>query len=76
MVLEMISHQARVNSDQMVLVLARLEAKPVSRWLQRAIFCQAKAKGDYQDRVHSDQMVLVMVRPEAGPVVQWLNTLK
>jgi hypothetical protein len=34
----------------------------------RALFSQAKAKGNYQARVHSDQMVLVIVRWEYGPV--------
>jgi hypothetical protein len=41
-------HQARVHSDQMVLVMARHEAGPVFQSLSRAIFSQAKAKGDYQ----------------------------
>jgi hypothetical protein len=68
-------HQARVHSDQMVLVMfsQRLDQFPGGR--SRAVFCQAKAKGDYQARVLSDQMVLMIVRQEAGTVAWWPKTL-
>ncbi len=41
-------HQARVYSDQMVLMMARREAGPVPGGCSRTVFYQAKAKGDYQ----------------------------
>jgi hypothetical protein len=42
----------------------------------RAVFSQAKAKGDYQAVVHLHQMVLMIVRQEAGPVAWWPKMLK
>jgi hypothetical protein len=58
----------------MVLVMARHEAGPGGR--SRAVFSQAKARGNYQAQVHSDQMVLMIVRRKAGPVAWWPKTLK
>jgi hypothetical protein len=60
----------------MVLVMAGHEAGPVSQWLLKGFFSQAKAKGDYQAQVHSDQTVLMIVRREAGPVALWSKMLK
>jgi hypothetical protein len=60
----------------MVLMMAMWEAGPVTWWPLKAVFSQAKAKGDYQAQVYSDQMVLVIVRQEAGPVAWWPKTLK
>jgi hypothetical protein len=62
----------------MVLVMARGEAGPVSRWPLKGCILSSysKAKGDYQARVDSDQIVLVTVRQEAGPVAWWPKTLE
>ncbi len=42
----------------------------------RAVFFQAKEKGNNHAWVHSDQMVLKTVRREAEPVAWWPKTLK
>jgi hypothetical protein len=61
----------------MVLMMAKQEAVPViPGGHSRAVFSQAKAKGDYQALIHSDQMVLLIVRREVGPVAWWPKTLK
>jgi hypothetical protein len=60
----------------MVLMMARREADWLPTGLSKAVFSQAKAKGNYQARVHSDQMILMIVRQEAGLVAWWQKTLK
>jgi hypothetical protein len=71
------NYQARVHSDQIVLVMARWEAGPHERRSNlRAILSQAKTKGNYQARVHSGQIALVVVRREGGPVAWWPKMLK
>jgi hypothetical protein len=52
----------------------RLDRLPGS--CSRAVFSQAKAKGNYQARVNSDQVILMIVRQKAGPVARWPKMLK
>jgi hypothetical protein len=42
----------------------------------RAVFSQAKAKGEYQVRVHSDQMVLVIHSQTGGSFTLLIYSLK
>jgi hypothetical protein len=42
----------------------------------RAVFSQAKAKGNFQARVHSDQMVLVTIRRDKSQLKLTLSSGK
>ncbi len=50
----------------------RLDWLPSGR--SRAVFSQAKAKGNFQARVHSDQMVLVTIRRDKSQLKLTLSS--
>jgi hypothetical protein len=79
--------QESQNDSSEVFRLKSAKIRWFSRWqgmrldwlpggCSRAVFSQAKAKGNYQAQVHSDPMDLVLVRWEAGLVAWWPRTLK